>query len=105
MGFALAEAAAEAGARVTLIAGPVNLPTPARVQRRDVTRALDMYAACLEVVTAGCDIFIATAAVADYRPMVTADHKIKKSTEEVHLTLIKNPDIVAAGADEKDGLA
>ncbi len=96
MGFALAEAAAEAGARVTLIAGPVNLPTPARVKRQDVTRALDMYEACLDVVTAGCDIFIATAAVADYRPMVTADHKIKKSTEEVHLTLIKNPDIVAA---------
>ncbi len=96
MGFALAEAAAEAGARVTLIAGPVNLPTPARVKRQDVTRALDMYEACLDVVAAGCDIFIATAAVADYRPMVTADHKIKKSTEEVHLTLIKNPDIVAA---------
>jgi phosphopantothenoylcysteine decarboxylase / phosphopantothenate---cysteine ligase len=96
MGFALAEAAAEAGARVTLIAGPVNLPTPARVQRSDVVRALDMYEACLDVVNKGCDIFISTAAVADYRPMVTADHKIKKSTEEVHLTLIKNPDIVAA---------
>ena len=96
MGFALAEAAAEAGARVTLIAGPVSLPTPARVQRSDVVRALDMYEACLDVVNNGCDIFISTAAVADYRPMVTADHKIKKSTEEVHLTLIKNPDIVAA---------
>ena len=96
MGFALAEAAAEAGARVTLIAGPVNLPTPARVERSDVVRALDMYEACLDVVNKGCDIFISTAAVADYRPMVTADHKIKKSTEEVHLTLIKNPDIVAA---------
>ena len=96
MGFALAEAAAEAGARVTLIAGPVNLPTPGRVQRSDVVRALDMYEACLDVVNKGCDIFISTAAVADYRPMVTADHKIKKSTEEVHLTLIKNPDIVAA---------
>jgi phosphopantothenoylcysteine decarboxylase / phosphopantothenate---cysteine ligase len=98
MGFALAEAAAEAGARVTLIAGPVALPTPARVKRRDVIRALDMHDACLDVVGEGCDIFIATAAVADYRPMVTADHKIKKSTEEVHLTLIKNPDIVAAVA-------
>lgn len=96
MGFALAEAAAEAGARVTLIAGPVNLPTPSRVKRQDVTRALDMYEACMDVVAEGCDIFIATAAVADYRPLVTADHKIKKSTEEVHLTLIKNPDIVAS---------
>jgi len=98
MGFALAEAAAEAGARVTLIAGPVNLPTPSRVKRQDVIRALDMHEACMEVVAAGCDIFIATAAVADYRPLVTADHKIKKSTEEVHLTLIKNPDIVASVA-------
>ena len=96
MGFALAEAAAEAGARVTLIAGPVALPTPARVNRIDVVRAIDMHEACASVVDAGCDIFIATAAVADYRPLVTADHKIKKSTEEVHLTLIKNPDIVAA---------
>jgi len=99
MGFALAEVAAEAGARVTLIAGPVNLPTPARVNRVDVSRAQDMYDACMEVVGQGADIFIATAAVADYRPMVTADHKIKKSTEEVHLTLVKNPDIVAAVAE------
>lgn len=98
MGFAIAELAAEAGARVTLIAGPVNLPTPARVTRIDVIRAQDMYDACMEVVGQGCDIFIATAAVADYRPVVTADHKIKKSTEEVHLTLVKNPDIVAAVA-------
>lgn len=99
MGFAIAELAAEAGARVTLIAGPVNLPTPARVTRLDVTRAQDMYEACMDVVSQGCDIFIATAAVADYRPVVTADHKIKKSTEEVHLTLVKNPDIVAAVAE------
>jgi phosphopantothenoylcysteine decarboxylase/phosphopantothenate--cysteine ligase len=99
MGFAIAELAAEAGARVTLIAGPVNLPTPARVTRIDVTRAQDMYEACMDVVGQGCDIFIATAAVADYRPVVTADHKIKKSTEEVHLTLVKNPDIVAAVAE------
>lgn len=99
MGFAIAELAAEAGARVTLIAGPVNLPTPARVTRIDVTRAQEMYDACMDVVGQGCDIFIATAAVADYRPVVTADHKIKKSTEEVHLTLVKNPDIVAAVAE------
>lgn len=99
MGFAIAEAAAEAGARVTLIAGPVNLPTPARVKRIDVIRAEDMYRASVEAVESGCDVFIATAAVADYRPAVTADHKIKKSTEEIHLTLIKNPDIVAAVAE------
>lgn len=96
MGFALAEAAAEAGARVTLIAGPVYLPTPARVKRVDVVRAREMYDASLAAVEEGCDIFIATAAVADYRPKVAADHKIKKTTEEIHLTLVKNPDIVAA---------
>ncbi|WP_290536721.1 bifunctional phosphopantothenoylcysteine decarboxylase/phosphopantothenate--cysteine ligase CoaBC [Alcanivorax sp.] len=99
MGFALAEAAAEAGARVTLIAGPVNLPTPSRVDRVDVSRAVDMFDACMKTVEEGCDVFIATAAVADYRPTVTADHKIKKSTEEIHLTLVKNPDIVASVAE------
>ncbi|MBD3643795.1 MAG: bifunctional phosphopantothenoylcysteine decarboxylase/phosphopantothenate--cysteine ligase CoaBC [Alcanivorax sp.] len=99
MGFALAEAAAEAGARVTLIAGPVNLPTPSRVDRVDVSRAVDMFEACMKTVEEGCDVFIATAAVADYRPTVTADHKIKKSTEEIHLTLVKNPDIVASVAE------
>jgi len=66
------------------------------VQRIDVTRAQDMYEASVAAVEQGCDIFIATAAVADYRPVAPADHKIKKSTEEVHLTLVKNPDIVAA---------
>ncbi|MGJ3257944.1 MAG: bifunctional phosphopantothenoylcysteine decarboxylase/phosphopantothenate--cysteine ligase CoaBC [Alcanivorax sp.] len=99
MGFALAEAAAEAGARVTLIAGPVNLPTPSRVDRVDVTRAVEMYDACMNAVAEGCDVFVATAAVSDYRPTVTADHKIKKSTEEIHLTLVKNPDIVASVAE------
>ncbi len=98
MGFALAEIAAEAGARVTLIAGPVNLPTPSRVTRVDVVTAREMYDAGLAAVADGCAVFIATAAVADYRPAVTADHKIKKSTEEIHLTLVKNPDIVAAVA-------
>lgn len=101
MGFALAEAAAEAGAKVTLIAGPVYLPTPARVTRQDVLCAQDMYDATLETVAQGCDVFIATAAVADYRPVNPADHKIKKSTEEIHLTLVKNPDIVAAVAEHE----
>ena len=98
MGFALAAAAAEAGARVTLIAGPVYLPTPARVTRIDVLCAQEMHDASLQAVEQGCEVFIATAAVSDYRPSVTADHKIKKSTEEIHLTLVKNPDIVAAVA-------
>lgn len=98
MGFALAQAAAEAGAKVTVIAGPVALDTPNRVRRIDVVRAEEMYEASIKTVEAGCDIFISTAAVADYRPTVTADHKIKKSTEEIHLTLVKNPDIIAAVA-------
>lgn len=98
MGFALAQAAAEAGAKVTVIAGPVALDTPNRVRRIDVMRAEEMYEASIKTVEAGCDIFISTAAVADYRPTVTADHKIKKSTEEIHLTLVKNPDIIAAVA-------
>lgn len=98
MGFALAAAAAEAGARVTLISGPVHLPTPARVTRLDVLCAREMHEASLKAVDEGCHVFIATAAVSDYRPSVTADHKIKKSTEEIHLTLVKNPDIVAAVA-------
>ena len=98
MGFAIAEAAAEAGARVTLISGPVNLPTPARVQRLDVSRAEEMYQASLAVVEQGCDIFIATAAVADYRPAHIETHKIKKAGDELTLTVVKTPDIVAAVA-------
>lgn len=101
MGFALAAAAAEAGARVTLISGPVALDTPNRVQRKNVVRAEEMHQASMAAVEQGCDIFIATAAVADYRPTVTADHKIKKSTEEIHLTLVKNPDIIAAVASHE----
>ncbi len=111
MGFALAEAAAEAGAKVTLIAGPVNLPTPSRVERVDVVRAVDMYETCMDVVENGCDVFIATAAVADYRPTVTADHKIKKSTEEIHLTLVNflggflRPFTVGFAAETQDVMA
>lgn len=95
MGFAIASAAVEAGAKVTLISGPVSLPTPPRVTRIDVTSALEMHEASLNAVAEGCDIFIATAAVADYRATEVSDKKIKKSTGEIHLTLVKNPDIVA----------
>ncbi|MAD01467.1 bifunctional phosphopantothenoylcysteine decarboxylase/phosphopantothenate--cysteine ligase CoaBC [Pseudomonas abyssi] len=100
MGFALAEAAAEAGARVTLVAGPVNLPTPARVQRIDVISAQDMLDACLAALPA--DVFIASAAVADYRPASAAEQKMKKdATNEdgLTLTLVRNPDILATLAD------
>src|SRR5690606_21017054 len=94
MGFALAEAAADAGARVTLIAGPVQLATPARVQRMDVVTALQMRDASIAQLAA-CDIFIATAAVADYRPLQVATQKIKKSAADMTLALTRNPDIVA----------
>lgn len=96
MGFALAEAAAEAGARVTLVAGPVNLPTPPRVQRIDVTTAIEMLAACEQALPA--DLFIASAAVADYRPAQCAPGKLKKDTtreDGMTLHLVRNPDILA----------
>lgn len=100
MGFALAEAAAEAGARVTLVAGPVNLPTPARVERIDVVSAAEMLAACEAALPA--DIFIASAAVADYRPASCAPGKLKKDTasdEGMTLQLVRNPDILATLAN------
>ncbi|MEZ2745947.1 bifunctional phosphopantothenoylcysteine decarboxylase/phosphopantothenate--cysteine ligase CoaBC [Halopseudomonas bauzanensis] len=106
MGFALAEAAAEAGARVTLVAGPVNLPTPARVDRVDVVSAADMLAACEAALPA--DLFIASAAVADYRPASCAPGKLKKDTRSdagLTLTLVRNPDILAtlAGHAQRPG--
>lgn len=93
MGFALAQAAAKLGAQVTLIAGPVNLATPVGVTRIDVNSAEDMLAATLSVVKTA-DVFIASAAVADYRPASVAENKIKKSTDSLNIELVKNPDIV-----------
>lgn len=101
MGFALAEAAAEAGARTVLIAGPVHLATPQRVERIDVTSAEDMLAA-VEDQLESCAIFIATAAVADYRPAEIAKQKIKKNADTLSLTLVKNPDIVSRVAARPD---
>ncbi|GGO88822.1 phosphopantothenate synthase [Marinobacterium nitratireducens] len=102
MGYALAEAAVDAGARVRLISGPVNLPAPARMERVLVETAEDMLEASLEGID-GCDIFIAAAAVADYRPTAVAEHKIKKGAEEImELHLVKNPDIVATVAGRPD---
>lgn len=99
MGYALAEAAMEAGAKVKLISGPVNLPAPARIGRTSVESAEEMLNASLEDLSL-CDIFIAAAAVADYRPTAIAEHKIKKGTEEImELHLVKNPDIVATVAN------
>ncbi|MFB4342372.1 bifunctional phosphopantothenoylcysteine decarboxylase/phosphopantothenate--cysteine ligase CoaBC [Pantoea sp. CS_6] len=99
MGFAIAAAAAKRGARITLVSGPVALPTPAGVKRVDVTSALEMQAAVMGEINAQ-HIFIASAAVADYRATEIADEKIKKQDddEKVSLQLIKNPDIVAGVA-------
>jgi len=99
MGFAIAAVAAKRGARVTLVSGPVALPTPAGVKRVDVTSALEMQAAVMGEINAQ-HIFIASAAVADYRAIEIADEKIKKQDddEKVSLQLIKNPDIVAGVA-------
>lgn len=95
MGFALAAAAAQAGAEVVLITGPVALATPPGVTRVAVTSAEEMLQASLQYTQQPCDAFIATAAVADYRSAATADHKIKKSGETFQFEMVRNPDIVA----------
>ena len=77
MGFALARAAHEAGAEVTLVCGPVSQPTPSGVKRIDVISALEMHAAVMQCAAAQ-DVFIGVAAVADYRPKLASEHKIKK---------------------------
>jgi phosphopantothenoylcysteine decarboxylase/phosphopantothenate--cysteine ligase len=97
MGLAVAAAAAEAGAQVTLVTGPVVLQTPSRVERIDVVTAAEMQQAVLERASA-VDIFIAAAAVADYRPQFVAAQKLKKSAEKQVLELIRNPDILATVA-------
>ncbi|CAA0115244.1 Coenzyme A biosynthesis bifunctional protein CoaBC [BD1-7 clade bacterium] len=94
MGFELARAASHCGARVTLIAGPVNLPTPDRVERCDVISADDMHKASLALAPSA-DIFIGCAAVADYRPAQIETQKIKKSGDTLSIELVKNPDIIA----------
>ncbi len=99
MGFAIARAAAEAGAHVTLVAGPVQLPTPRGVRRIDVQSAQQMFDAVLPLATMH-DIFIATAAVADWRPVAAAGQKIKKDGSGLSptLALVENPDILATVA-------
>lgn len=97
MGFAIAEAAAKRGANVTLVSGPVSLPTPAFVQRVDVTTALEMEAAVQQRAQQQ-HIFIGCAAVADYRASEIAPEKIKKQGDEITLKMVKNPDIVAGVA-------
>ena len=99
MGFAIARAAREAGAEVTLVAGPVHLPTPRGVTRIDVRTAQQMHDAVLPAAPRN-DVFVATAAVADWRPATLSEQKIKKDGKKVAPTfeLTENPDILAAVA-------
>ena len=95
MGFALARAAQEAGAKVTLVSGPVSQPTPPGVNRIDVISALEMHTAVMQHAAAQ-DVFIGVAAVADYRPQAVAEHKIKKDGQRAPpIELFQNPDILA----------
>lgn len=94
MGYAIARAAAEAGAEVTLISGPTALATPFAARRIDVQSAAQMYSAVMQSVSI-CDIFIGVAAVADYRIAKQSAQKIKKSNAPLTLELIANPDILA----------
>jgi len=101
MGFAVARAAHLEGAEVTLIAGPVGLETPPGVDRIDVESAGEMMAAA-DAAARGADVFIAAAAVADYRPVAPADQKIKKTAESMALDLTRNPDVLASIAAGDD---
>lgn len=94
MGFAVARAAAERGHDVALIAGPVALKTPKGVRRIDVTSARDMLAAVEDAIGDGDCVFVATAAVADWRPVSCADRKLKKGQMSDTIKLVRNPDIL-----------
>ncbi|MGI5905311.1 MAG: bifunctional phosphopantothenoylcysteine decarboxylase/phosphopantothenate--cysteine ligase CoaBC [Candidatus Pararuminococcus gallinarum] len=104
MGFAVARRAAQRGAKVTLVAGPVSLPTPAGVERIDVKSALDMFEAVKSHMEES-DIIIKTAAVGDFRPETQAQDKIKKTGEDVMtVRLVKNPDILQyVGSHKRPG--
>ena len=94
MGFAVARAAVERGHDVALIAGPVALKTPKGVKRIDVTSARDMLAAVEDAIGDGDCVFVATAAVADWRPASCADRKLKKGQMSDTIKLVRNPDIL-----------
>ncbi|MDD9195303.1 bifunctional phosphopantothenoylcysteine decarboxylase/phosphopantothenate--cysteine ligase CoaBC [Aliivibrio sp. S3MY1] len=99
MGFAIAEAAAQLGAKVTLISGPVGLATPANVERIDIESAEQMHNAVMSNASSH-SLFIACAAVADFRPSQVATQKMKKTADNdgMTITMVKNPDIVASVA-------
>jgi phosphopantothenoylcysteine decarboxylase/phosphopantothenate--cysteine ligase len=101
MGYALAQACARAGAQVVLVSGPTALPTPVGAERVDVRSALEMRDAVGKALP-GADVFIGVAAVADYRPVAAAEHKMKKTQGDVTITLTPNPDILAEVAARPD---
>lgn len=98
MGYALAQACHNQGAEVVLVSGPVRLDCPEGIRRRDVISAFEMNQAVHEELSQATDIFIATAAVADYRPAEPKSRKIKKQGEHIQIALSQNPDIVASVA-------
>lgn len=102
MGFAVAAAAVAAGARVTLVAGPVFLPTPANVERIDVETAAEMHEATLARAPAA-DIYVGAAAISDYRPAVVEKQKIKKTADTLRLDLVQSSDVLAEVAALKGG--
>jgi phosphopantothenoylcysteine decarboxylase / phosphopantothenate---cysteine ligase len=95
MGFAVARAAADAGASVILVAGPVSLPTPPGVERVNVETALEMFDAAMSMIP-GIDIYIGAAAISDYRPESVPPQKIKKNNEKFILEMAKSPDLLAS---------
>ena len=103
MGYSIAKAAVEAGARVILVSGPVSLACPERVQRIEAISAKEMLEAVQQNIS-GVDIFIATAAVADYRPSRVYSDKLKKDAETMQLELEKTPDIVSTIKAQNPGL-
>jgi len=101
MGYALAQACVRAGAEVVLVSGPTGLPAPLGADRVDVRSARQMRDAVMSALP-GADVFIGVAAVADYRPLEAAEHKVKKSSAELTLRLTPNPDILAEVAARDD---
>jgi phosphopantothenoylcysteine decarboxylase / phosphopantothenate---cysteine ligase len=101
MGYAVAEAARDAGAEVVLVSGPVALPAPAGIRRVNAESAADMLEAVLQEI-AGADLFISTAAVADYRPARPAERKIKKHSSSLDLELERTVDIISTVAERAD---
>ncbi|MGI9308322.1 MAG: phosphopantothenoylcysteine decarboxylase, partial [Gammaproteobacteria bacterium] len=94
--------AVDAGAQVTLIAGPVSLASPPRVERVDVESAMEMYDTAMDRI-GDFDIYIGAAAISDYRPESVVNQKIKKSSDTFTLSMVKSPDLLASIAAMQDG--